>query len=220
MVTKGFSLLRKCYNWTHSGDDLPPRFAKESMIETAAPSHEVTQLLLAWSGGNQAALERLVPLVYEELRSLAHQYLSKERKGHTLQTTDLVHEVYLKLVDQRRVQWQNRAHFYGIAAQLMRRVLVDEARRRRRTKRGGGMTQILLDEATIVSPRPEVDVLAIDEALTRFAEIDGRKARIVELRFFAGLEVKETAAILGISEVTVMRDWRSAKAWLHKQLNA
>ena len=188
------------------------------MTALAAPPHEVTQLLLDWSEGNQAALDRLMPLVYQELRRLAHQHLNKERTGHTLQTTDLVHEAYLKLVDQRRVHWQNRAHFYGIAAQLMRRVLVDRARRRRRVKRGGGATMVSLDEVATVSRQSIVDVLAIDEALTRLAEKDPRKAQIVELRFFGGLEVEETAAFLKISEITVMRDWKMAKAWLHKEL--
>lgn len=188
------------------------------MTTPTPPSHEVTQLLLDWRGGNQAAFEKLMPLVYRELRRLAHRYLSKERKGRTLQTTDLVHEAYLKLVDQRRVQWRNRAHFYAIAAQLMRRILVDRARRRRRVKRGGGTPMISLHDASVASRQSTVDVLAIDEALKRLAQMDPRKAQIVELRFFGGLEVSETAAFLKISEITVMRDWRMAKAWLHKEL--
>ena len=181
--------------------------------------HEVTQLLLDWSEGNQAALDKLMPLIYQQLRRMAHQYLNKERKGHTLQTTDLVHEAYLRLVDQRRVHWQNRAHFYGIAAQLMRRVLVDCARRRRRIKRGGGAAMVSLGEVAAVSRQSVLDVIEIDEALNKLAKMDRRKAQIVELRFFGGLEVEETAAFLKISEITVMRDWKMAKAWLHKELS-
>ena len=189
------------------------------MATLPGPPSEVTQLLISWSEGNQAALDELMPLVYQELRRLAHRYLNKERAGQTLQTTDLVHEAYLRLVDQRRVHWQNRAHFYGIAAQLMRRVLVDRARYRRRAKRGGGAVMVSLDQATLVSRQPAVDMLALDEALTKLAALDQRKARIVELRFFGGLEVKETAAFLKISEITVMREWKMAKAWLHRELN-
>ena len=184
-----------------------------------SPSHEVTQLLFEWSEGNQAALDKLMPMVYEELRRLAHQYLRKERKGRTMQTSDLVHEAYLRLVDQRHVHWQNRAHFYGIAAELMRRILVDRARRQRRIKRGGGAALITLDQGMVISREPVVDVIEIDEVLTRLAQIDKRKARIVELRFFGGLEVAETAAFLEISETTVMRDWKMAKAWLHRELS-
>ncbi len=189
------------------------------MTMLAAPPHEVTQLLLDWSKGNQTALNKLMPLIYKELRRLAHQYLSKERTGHTMQTTDLVHEAYLRLVDQRRVRWQNRSHFFGVAAQLMRRILVDHARRHKRVKRGGDTTIVSLDEVAVVSPQSSVDLLALDEALKRLAEIDQRKATIVELRFFGGLEVKETAAFLEISEITVMRDWKMAKAWLHRELS-
>jgi RNA polymerase sigma factor (TIGR02999 family) len=189
------------------------------MTMLPAPPHEVTQLLLDWSKGNQTALNKLMPLIYRELRRLAHQYLSKERTGHTMQTTDLVHEAYLRLVDQRRVRWQNRSHFFGVAAQLMRRILVDHARRHKRVKRGGDTTIVSLDEVAVVSPQSSVDLLALDEALKRLAEIDQRKATIVELRFFGGLEVKETAAFLEISEITVMRDWKMAKAWLHRELS-
>ena len=191
----------------------------DHMITPPAPPHEVTQLLLDWTKGNQAALDKLMPLIYRELRRLAHQYLGRERAGHTLQTTDLVHEAYLRLVDQRRVRWQNRSHFFGVAAQLMRRILVDHARRRRRVKRGGGVPMVSLDEAAVVSRQPDVDLLALDEALNRLAEIDQRKARIVELRFFGGLEVEETAIFLKISEITVMREWKMAKAWLHRELS-
>jgi len=153
---------------------------------------EVTQLLLDWGQGDQSALDKLMPLVYGELRKMARQHLNKERPGHTLQTTDLIHETYLKLVDQRRVHWQNKAHFFGVSAQLMRRILVDSARRRKRAKRGGGAVVLSLDERVLVS-KPPLDIVAFDEALTRLADIDGRKARVVELRFFGGLSVEETA---------------------------
>jgi RNA polymerase sigma-70 factor (ECF subfamily) len=189
------------------------------MITPPAPPHELTQLLLDWSKGDPAALDKLTPLIYRELRRLARQYLAKVRVGHTLQTTDLVHEAYLRLVDQRRVHWQNRSQFFGVAAQLMRRILVDHARRHRRTKRGGGATMLSLDEAAVVSRQSAVDLLALDEALNRLAEMDQRKARIVELRFFGGLEIKETAAYLKISGITVMREWKMAKAWLHRELS-
>ncbi len=188
------------------------------MTKFPGTSDEVTHLLFEWSNGNQAALDKLMPMVYKELRRLAHQHLNKERKGRTMQTSDLVHEAYLRLVDQRRVQWQNRAQFCGIAAELMRRILVDRARRRGRIKRGGGAEVITLDAGMIISEQPAIDVVAIHEALTRLAEIDKRKARIVELRFFGGLEVSETAGFMEISETPVMREWKMAKAWLHREL--
>ncbi len=187
------------------------------MSASPTPVTHVTQLLSAWSNGDEGALEELMPLVYRELRRLAHQYVNKEYAGQTLQTTELVHEAYLKLINQNRVHWQNRAHFFGIASQLMRRILVDQARRRNRAKRGGGARAVSLGQA-----RPPnqsiVDLLALDEALTRLAELDQRKARVVELRFFGGLEVEEAASFLKVSEITVLRDWRMAKAWLHKEL--
>ncbi|MDX6612120.1 MAG: hypothetical protein QOD75_1306 [Blastocatellia bacterium] len=179
----------------------------------------VTQLLMDWSAGDQEALNQLMPLVYRELRRLAHQHLNRENPGRTLQTTDLVHEAYLRLVDQKRTRWQNRAHFYGVAAQLMRRILVDRARHRRRAKRGGGVAMVSLDETAVVVPQPKVDMIAFDEALTRLARLDQRKARIVELRYFGGLSVAESAELLKISAVTVMRDWKTAKAWLHRELS-
>jgi RNA polymerase sigma-70 factor, ECF subfamily len=189
------------------------------MDKLPAPPHAVTQLLLDWNEGNESALGKLMPIVYKELRRLAHQYLNRERDGHSLQTTDLVHEAYLRLIDQERVQWQNRSHFFGVAAQLMRRILVDHARRHNRVKRGGGAPAVLLDEAVAVSSQSNVDLIALDEALSRLAEIDPRKARIVELRFFGGLEVSETAVFLNVSEITVMRDWKLAKTWLHRELS-
>jgi RNA polymerase sigma factor (TIGR02999 family) len=191
------------------------------MTTSPTQTHEVTKLLQAWSDGDQSSLDKLLPLVYRELRRLARRYLSKERPGQTLQTTDLVHEAYLRLVGQNRVHWQNRAHFFGIAAQLMRRILVDRARRRLTVKGGGGarMLQLpTLDQVGVIRSEPNVYLLALDEALTKLAEIDERKARIVELRFFGGLEVEETAQLLKISSVTVMREWKMAKAWLHRAL--
>jgi len=188
----------------------------------AAPpttSSEVTTLLIRWGNGDALALDKLLPLVYEELRVMARQHLRKEHPGQTLQTTDLVHEAYLKLVNQRRVHWQNRAHFYAIAAQLMRRILVDRARKRKRGKHGGGAARVSLSDGNLIAPDPLFDFVAFDEALSELSRLDERKAKIVELRFFGGLSVDETADFLNISAVTVMRDWRMAKAWLHKALN-
>ena len=189
------------------------------MTALRTPSHEVTHLLMAWNDGDEAALNQLMPLVYKELRRLARNRLGRERVGHTLQTTDLVHEAYFRLVDQTRVRWQNRAHFFGIAAQQMRRILVDRARQRRRLKRGAGAQVLTLNEAVVVSPQADVDVIAIDEALTDLAALDQRKARVVELRFFGGLSVEETADFLDVSQITVMREWKMAKAWLHRALS-
>ena len=180
--------------------------------------HEVTQLLKDWSSGNQAALDKLTPLVYEELHRLAHRYMNRERPGNSLQTSGLVHEAFLKLVDQRNVRWQNRAHFFGIAAQLMRRILVDYARNRQYAKRGGNAYQVSLDEGLIVSEERGAEVVALDEALVGLAVIDSRKSQIVELRFFGGLSIDETAEVLGVSPGTVMRDWTLAKAWLRREM--
>jgi len=177
---------------------------------------EITQLLVAWGDGDRAALDQLTPLVYEELRRLAHQYMSQERPGHTLQTSALVNEAYLRLIDQKDVHWQNRAHFFGIAAQMMRRILVDHARQRRYAKRGGAARQVPLDEAMIVSEERAADVVALDQALNSLAEIDPRKSQIVELRFFGGLSIEETAEVLKVSPGTVMREWTLAKAWLKR----
>jgi RNA polymerase sigma factor (TIGR02999 family) len=179
---------------------------------------EVTQVLLDWGQGDQSALDKLMPLVYGELRRMARQHLNRERPGHTLQTTDLIHETYLKLVDQRRVNWQNRAHFFGVSAQLMRRILVDSARRRKRAKRGGGALVLSLDERVLVS-KPPLDIVAFDEALSRLADIDRRKAHVVELRFFGGLSVQEAAEFLKVSDITIMRESKMAKAWLHRALS-
>lgn len=165
------------------------------------------------------ALDELMPAVYDELRRQAARYLRREKAGHTLQTTALIHEAYLRLVDQRNVQWQNRAHFFGIAAQMMRRILVDHARTKKRAKRGGSDVKVSLADATIPVNERDLDVVALDEALTRLAEIDEQQSRVVELRFFSGLTVEETAEVMGISPATVKRDWSVAKAWLHRELS-
>src|SRR5512132_4280298 len=180
-----------------------------------APARQaVTQLLVDWQNGSQQALDQLIPLVYEELRAIAGRYLSRESVGHTLQSTALVHEAYFRLVGQQRVQWQSRAHFFGIAAQMMRRILVDHARRQHRDKRGGPATKLSLDEAIgVTEPEADLDLLALDSALTSLALIDPRGARIIELRFFSGLTIEETAEVLGLSTGTIKRDWNAARAW-------
>jgi RNA polymerase sigma factor (TIGR02999 family) len=177
----------------------------------------VTGLLLAWSGGEEAAGAPLMNAVYAELRRLARGYLQRERPDHMLTATALVHEAYLKLVDQRRVQWQNRAHFFAVAAHVMRRLLVDHARARRAAKRGAGLTLQLSGIDPLVEPRSP-DVVALDDALERLSEIDPRQSRLVELRFFGGLTVEETAAVLGVAAITVKRDWALARTWLYREL--
>jgi RNA polymerase sigma factor (TIGR02999 family) len=183
-----------------------------------SPSQGVTKLLLAWSEGQNTALEKLVPLVYQELRRVARRYMYGERLGHTLQTTALVNEAYLRLIDSRKVRWQNRAHFFAISAQLMRRILVDFARSRRYQKRGGGVQNVTLDEGLIMAPQQGRQLLELDDALSALAKTDARKARVVELRFFGGLSVEETATVLKVSPDTVLRDWRLAKAWLGREM--
>ena len=179
----------------------------------------VTQLLLDWNKGDRAALDDLLPMVYGELRRLAQSYLSRERRDHTLQATALVHEAYLRLVDQRNVTWQNRAHFFGIAAQMMRRILVNHAEAHNAAKRGGGAQKLSLDEAISFAENHEVDLIALDDALKRLEAIDGQQSRIVEMRFFGGLTIEETAEALAVSAATVERDWRMAKAFLRRDLN-
>lgn len=183
-------------------------------------SHQVTQLLLAWGDGDPAAFNELMPLVYAELRTLARRQMQRERSGHTLQATALVHEAYLRLIDQRQVHWQNRAQFFAVAAQVMRRVVVDYARKRRRVKRGGGTPHLSLDEAALLTPSQAPQVLELDEALHRLAAVDERKSRVVEMRYFGGLSVEEVAAVLGVSENTVISDWAVAKAWLRRELES
>jgi RNA polymerase sigma factor (TIGR02999 family) len=180
--------------------------------------HEITQLLAEWSDGNQSALDELYPLVYDELHRLARRYMSRERQGHTLQTTALINEAYVRLVDQRNVHWANRSHFFAISAQIMRRILIDHARRHGYAKRGGGARQVSLDEAANVTAVAGAELLRLDEALKSLAEMDPRRSQVVELRYFGGLNNEEIAGVLNISENTVTRDWNMARAWLHQQL--
>lgn len=182
-------------------------------------SHQITELLVAWGEGDRSALEQLTPLVHAELRRLAHRYMSRERAGHALQTTALVNEAYLRLIDWKNVRWQNRAHFFGVSAQLMRRILVDYARERQYLKRGGGALEVSLSEAAAFSLERSSDLVALDEALTALSKIDRRKEQMVELRFFGGLSVKEVAEVMKVSSETVMRDWRLAKVWLLRELD-
>ena len=181
--------------------------------------NDVTQLLVAWGDGDQTARDQLMPLVYTELHRLAHRHIKKERPGHTLQTSALVNEAYLRLVDQRDVQWQSRAHFFGIAAQMMRRILVDYARNRQFAKRGGKGLQVSLDVELVATKQRSADVVSLDDALNELATIDERKGRVVELKFFGGCSIEETAEVLGVSPGTVMRDWTLAKAWLRRTMS-
>src|SRR5712692_724161 len=178
---------------------------------------QVTELLVAWSNGDQAALDQLTPLVYDELHRLAHHYMSRERSDHTLQTSALVNEAYLRLVDQNNLHWQNRAQFFGLAAQLMRHILVDHARTHARAKRGSGR-KVALEDFAVLNPERGAELIALDEALKKLAALHPRKGRIVELKFFGGLTVEEIAEVLKVSPVTVMRDWNTAKAWLYREL--
>jgi RNA polymerase sigma-70 factor, ECF subfamily len=178
---------------------------------------EVSTLLRAWSGGDQRALERLTPIVYDGLRRLARRYMRRERAGHSLQTTALVNEAYMRLVDYERMQWQDRAHFFAVSAQLMRRILVEHARRHN-LKRGGGLQHVSLDEAAVVGGGRPADMVALDDAMNALARLDARKAQVVEMRFFGGLSVEETAEVLKVSSVTVKRDWSTAKLWLYREL--
>jgi RNA polymerase sigma factor (TIGR02999 family) len=183
------------------------------------PPSEVTLLLQGWRSGDRKALDALLPLVYEELRRLAHFQLQKERQDHTLQTGALVHEAYLRLVGLNPPDWESRKHFFAIAAQLMRQILVDYARRRVAAKRGGGACKLSLDEATVVSKQRDIDVLSLDDALKALAKIDPRQSRVVELRFFAGLSLEEISEALEIAPATVQRDWTAARAWLHREIS-
>jgi RNA polymerase sigma factor (TIGR02999 family) len=184
----------------------------------ATPPQGVTALLQSWAGGDAGALERLVPIVYQELHRQAHRYLQRETPGHTLQTAALVHEAYLRLVDQRQANWQNRAHFFGIAGQMMRRVLIDYARSKQAAKRGGGGIQVTLDDAMAAAEVRGIDLLELDEALSRLAELDAQQSKVVELRYFAGLGIEQTAEALQISPATVKREWAMARAWLKREL--
>lgn len=181
------------------------------------PSADLSALLRAWGDGDQQALEKLTPIVYDELHRLASRYMKRERAGHSLQTTALVHEAYIRLVDYKRMEWQDRTHFFAVSAQLMRRILVERARRRN-LKRGGGIPHISLDDAAMVGSGRAADLVALDDAMNALARLDPRKVQVVEMRFFGGLKVEEIAEVLKISEVTVMRDWSTAKAWLYREL--
>ena len=180
-------------------------------------SSHISRLLRAWSDGDQTALQRLTPLVYRELHRLARRYMQRERCGHSLQATALVNEAYLRLVDYERMQWQDRAHFFAVSAQLMRRILVERARRRN-VKRGGGVQRVSFDEAVAVSSERAPDLVALDDAINSLARLDPRKARVVEMRFFGGLSAEETAEVLKVSPITVRRDWSTAKSWLYREL--
>src|SRR5262245_31149399 len=185
---------------------------------TAPASSQITNLLIDWSNGDQAALEKLLPLVERELHRLAHSYMRREKPNHTLQTSDLMNEAYLKLVDQKKTHWQNRAHFFGIAAQIMRRILLNYARDQHRKKRGGNAVQISFSDVSVVYLEKTAELIALDEALERLAKFDERKGRVVELKYFGGLDVDEIAEVLKISPITVLRDWKFAKAWLFREM--
>ena len=179
---------------------------------------EVTGLLRAWGRGDEEAMQKLMPLVYDQLHAAARRYMAGERAGHTLQTTALIHETYLRLVDIRHVEWQDRAHFLAVCARLMRRILIDFARSRGYQKRGGAAAHVNFDEQLVVSAEPDFNLVALDDALNRLAQVDKRKSKVVELRFFGGLDVKETAEVMKVSADTVMRDWKLAKVWLLREL--
>jgi len=185
----------------------------------AALPNEVTQLLITWSNGDKAALDQLIPLVHAELRRLARHHMGRENPGHTLQTSALINEAYLRLVDQQNVPWQNRAHFFAVSAQVMRHILIDHARSHAYAKRGGGVRKVPLDEAVALNDRRANELIALDDALNILAALDTRKSQIIELRFFGGLSIEETAEALKISPITVTREWRSAKAWLRREMN-
>jgi RNA polymerase sigma-70 factor (ECF subfamily) len=195
-------------------------YAEEFMNAPPSPPQEVTQLLADWSQGDGAALTKLTPLVYEDLRRLAHHYMDGQRPDHTLQTTALVNEAYLRLADQTNPSWQNRAHFFAVAARAMRQILVNYAKSYRSQKRGGGALKIELDEAALVSPQQATEIVDLHEALERLATLDSRKAEVVELKYFGGLNYDEMAEVLKISPVTVRRDWKFAKAWLYTELHS
>jgi RNA polymerase sigma factor (TIGR02999 family) len=181
---------------------------------------QVTQLLLDWSDGDRAALDKLMPMVYQELRRLARYYMRRERAGHTLQTSALVNEAYLRLIDYKRMRWQDRAHFLAVAAQAMRRILIEHARSRQSARRGGAEArQVSLDEAAVLADEQAAEMIALDDALTSLAALDPRKSRVVELRYFGGLEIEETAEVLGISPATVKREWSTARLWLHREIS-
>lgn len=190
----------------------------ESLAMRSLSADDLTGLLQEWRQGDKAALDKLTPLVYDELRRIAHRYVQRERNGHTLQTTALVNEAYLRLAAQQKIEWQSRAHFFAVTAQVMRHILIDHARRRRYAKRGGNVQQVPLEDAAAMSEQRATELVVMDEALNELAKLDLRKARVVELRYFGGLSLEETAEVLEISPMTVRRDWRAAKAWLYKRV--
>ena len=183
-------------------------------------SQNITGLLLDWQQGDQSAIEKLTPIIYDELRRIAHRYVRRERQGHTLETTALVNEAYLRVARQQQMKWQNRAHFFAVTAQVMRHILIDHARRRRYLKHGGEGQTVALEEASMMSDERAQEIIALDEALRELAKVDPRKSRVVELRYFGGLSLEETAEVLNISLMTVRRDWRAAKAWLYKAVRS
>jgi RNA polymerase sigma-70 factor (ECF subfamily) len=203
-------LLGAC--WTHR--------RKRKVEKVTQASESVTGLLLAWSDGDQAALEKLIPLVYAELHRLARRYMRRENAGHTLQTSALVNEAYLRLIEAHRVRWQNRSHFFAVSAQIMRRILVDFARAKQNLKRGGGALQVLLDEGLLVSPERGADLVALDEALERLGALNARQSQVVESRYFGGLNEEEVAEVLKVSPRTVRNDWSLARAWLYRELSS
>jgi RNA polymerase sigma-70 factor, ECF subfamily len=182
-------------------------------------SDQVTQLLVRWRDGDREALDALMPIVYSELRSMAHRYLQRERSDHTLQSTALVHEAYVRLVGQKLPEWQNRAHFFGVAARLMRQILVEYARGHQAAKRGGNACKVTLEEGSLIAPQADLDVVILDEALQNLAKLDEQQSRIVELRFFGGLSIDDTSVVLGISPATVSREWSTARIWLHREIS-
>jgi RNA polymerase sigma factor (TIGR02999 family) len=210
-----------CNGLKFGGSGAAVQFKGQAMQKAAQPGDaavsDISELLHAWSGGDQNALERLTPIVYRELHRLARRFMERERAGHSLQTTALVNEAYMRLVDYKRIEWQDRAHFFAISAQLMRRILVEHARRHN-LKRGGGVQHVSLEEAAVVGGDRAADLVALDDAMNALARLDPRKVRVVEMRFFGGLSVEETAEVLKVSPVTVMRDWSTAKAWLYREL--
>ena len=197
----------------------PPPWRWGTRAVQQDPSDQVTQLLVRWRDGDRAALDALMPIVYSELRVMAHRYLQRERSDHTLQSTALVHEAYVRLVGQKLPEWQNRAHFFGVAARLMRQILVEYARGHQAAKRGGTVCKVTLDEGTLVPQKADLDVVVLDDALQDLAKLDQQQSRIVELRFFAGLSIDDTSEVLGISPATVSREWTTARIWLHREIS-
>ncbi len=197
----------------------PKRISTKARRMATLSQKDITGLLLDWGSGDKAALDRLIPLVYKELRRMAHQYMRRERAGNTLQTSALINEAYIRLIDYKKMRWQDRAHFFAVAAQAMRRILVERARSRGRDKRGGAAQRVSLDEAADVAAERAADIIALDDALTYLSAIAPRKGQIVELRYFGGLNIDETAEVLGVSSPTVQREWRAAKAWLYRAIS-